>query len=150
MISLRVYVDTSVVGGCFDEDFADESRALFEMARRGDAAILVSDLLIEEVSRAPKRVQHVLTRLPAECVVRIERTEASFRLCQASLDASVVSRQSENDAHHVALATVARADLIVSWNFRHIVHYDKIRLFNAVNLREGYPMIDIRSPRELV
>jgi hypothetical protein len=55
-----------------------------------------------------------------------------------------------DDAHHVAIATVARVDVIVSWNFRHIVHFDKIRGFNAVNFREGYPAMEIRSPKELV
>ena len=45
---------------------------------------------------------------------------------------------------------IAHADLIVSWNFRHIVHFDKIRGFNAVNLQEGYPLIDIRSPKEVI
>jgi hypothetical protein len=71
-------------------------------------------------------------------------------LCEAYLEAGVVTPQSSNDAHHVALATVARADVIVSWNFRHIVHLDRIRRFNAVNLRDGYPLIDIRSPKEIV
>ena len=56
----------------------------------------------------------------------------------------------EVDAQHIALATVCRADLVVSWNFKHIVHYEKIRGFNSVNLREGYGMVDIRSPREVV
>lgn len=56
MIRLRVYVDTSVVGGCLDEEFAEESRALLEMARRGDIVILASDLLLEELVRAPKAV----------------------------------------------------------------------------------------------
>jgi hypothetical protein len=71
-------------------------------------------------------------------------------LRDAYLAAGVVGAASENDAHHVALAAVARADLIVSWNFKHIVHVDKIRRFNAVNLIEGYGMIDIRSPLEVV
>ena len=150
MIRLRVYVDTSVVGGCLDEEFAGESRALLEMARRGEIMILVSDLLFKELARAPKTVQQVLVDLPRECVEEIQQSDASQHLCQAYLDAGVVSPQSENDAHHVALSTVARADVIVSWNFKHIVHFDKIRLFNAVNLREGYPLIDIRSPKEMV
>lgn len=150
MIRLRVYVDTSVVGGCLDEEFAEESRALLQMARRGDTVILASDLLLEELARAPKAVQQVLVDLPRECVEDMQQSDASRRLCQAYLDAGVVSPQSESDAHHVALSTVGRADVIVSWNFKHIVHFDKIRLFNAVDLREGYPMIDIRSPKEMV
>ena len=55
-----------------------------------------------------------------------------------------------NDAHHVALASVAGADMIVSWNFRHIVHHEKIRAFNAVNLKEGYGILAIYSPLEVV
>ena len=68
----------------------------------------------------------------------------------AYVGAQVVGPSSRNDAHHVALATLARADLIVSWNFKHIVHIDRIRRFNAVNLMEGHPTIEIRSPREVV
>ena len=66
------------------------------------------------------------------------------------LAAGVVGPASVDDAHHVALATIAHADLIVSWNFKHIVHFEKIRGFNAVNLREGYQTIEIHSPKEVV
>lgn len=50
---------------------------------------------------------------------------------------------------HIALATVADVDLLVSWNFKHIVRFDKIRLFNAVNLEQGYKPLAIHSPREV-
>lgn len=149
-MKLRVYTDTSVVGGCLDEEFAPESRALFDMARNGKIVLLVSELLIEELARAPKSVQQVLTDLPRDSIEQIASSDASRRLCKAYLDAGVVSAQSENDAHHVAMATVAAADVIVSWNFKHIVHFDKIRLFNAVNLKQGYAATDIRSPKEIV
>ena len=55
-----------------------------------------------------------------------------------------------DDAYHIAVATVNRLDVLVSWNFKHIVNYDKIKLFNSINLRLGYPMIEIRSPKEFV
>jgi len=132
-----------------DEEFEKESAALFDMARRGDAIILVSDLLIEELSRAPEGVRGILPGLPPECIEDIERSDESRRLQEAYLRANVLASQSENDAHHVALATIAGADVIASWNFKHIVHLDKIRLFNAVNLKEGYGLMDIRSPREI-
>ena len=76
--------------------------------------------------------------------------EESEWLRDAYLKARVVGPSHGKDAHHIALATVSRADLVASWNFKHIVHWDKIRGFNAVNLREGYPPIEIRSPREVV
>jgi predicted nucleic acid-binding protein len=150
MMRLRVYVDASVIGGCLDEEFASESLALLEMARRGEIVLLASDLLTEELARAPQEVQNALLGVRPESVEEIVRSDESRNLRQAYLDAGVLPSQSSNDAHHVALATVARADVLVSWNFRHIVHLDKIRLFNAVNLREGYPLIDIRSPKEIV
>ena len=51
---------------------------------------------------------------------------------------------------HIALATVADVDVVVSWNFRHVVRFEKIRrIFNAVNLELGYKPIQIYSPREV-
>jgi len=55
-----------------------------------------------------------------------------------------------NDMLHIALATIAEVDVLVSWNFRHIVRLDKILLFNAVNLEQGYKPLTIFSPREVV
>lgn len=71
-------------------------------------------------------------------------------LRDAYLAAKVVGPRWSDDAAHVATATVARADLIVSWNFRHLVKWEKIRKFNAVNLAMGYPVMTILSPREVI
>jgi predicted nucleic acid-binding protein len=146
----RVYVDTSVIGGCLDEEFASESRALLEMAENGKIMLLLSELLVRELEDAPPEVRAVLTRLAPDTVERLFINEESERLLAAYLRAKVVGSQHANDAHHVAIATVARADVILSWNFKHIVHWDRIRMFNAVNLREGYPIAEIRSPKEFV
>lgn len=54
-----------------------------------------------------------------------------------------------NDMLHIAIATVSNADVVASWNFRHIVRFDKIQLFNAVNIESGYKPIAIHSPREI-
>jgi len=146
----RIYIDTSVVGGCFDKEFAQESESLFTMAKNGEIIFLISDLLIEELELAPPEIQNKLTSLPLGCFETFTRSGETEKLRNAYLEANVVSSLHINDAHHVAIATVAQANLIVSWNFKHIVHFDKIRNFNAVNLREGYPLIDIRSPREVI
>ena len=112
--------------------------------------LLVSDLLLEELSRAPREVQGILDAVPEDCTEHIESSEESARLREAYLAAGIVGPAREDDAHHIALATVSRADLVVSWNFKHIVHVEKIRLFNAINLMQGYGLIDIRSPLEVV
>lgn len=147
---LRVYVDTSVIGGCVDDQFVEESRSLMEMAQQGRVTLVVSELLARELDDAPPAVRAVLAQLSEDAVERVEMSEESERLSRAYLQAGVVGEQHANDAHHVALATIARVDAMVSWNFRHIVHLDRIRMFNSVNLREGYPVIEIRSPREVV
>lgn len=147
---LRIYIDTSVVGGCHDEEFARESRALLRMAQSGDIKLLVSELLIAELDKAPSKIRDVLAALPGDSIEAIEVSVEAEELQAAYMAAEVVGAKHQNDALHVALATVARADLIVSWNFKHIVHFDKIRGFNAVNLRECYLPIEIRSPMEVV
>ena len=146
----RIYLDTSVIGGCLDKEFADDSVALLAMARRGNATLLVSDLMLEELAPAPALVRRVLTELPTDCAERLVSSAESRDLQRAYLAARVVGPARANDAHHVAIATLARGDVIASWNFKHIVHWGKIRAFNAVNLRLGLPSIDIRSPREIV
>jgi predicted nucleic acid-binding protein len=150
MKKLRVYIDTSVVGGCHDEEFQVESRMLMDMARRGSVVLLVSHVLFDELAAAPVKVQSVLTDLPTEALESVAPSEEAEELQRAYLKAKVVQPPHGNDALHVAVSTVAKADMIVSWNFKHIVHFEKIRGFNAVNLREGYLPIEIRSPKEVV
>ncbi|MDP6505311.1 MAG: PIN domain protein [Planctomycetota bacterium] len=150
MKKFRIYVDTSVIGGCLDEEFEEESQALIEMVRDGEVVLLVSDLLVQELEESPSEVQDILLSLPPVHVERVVMDEESERLQQAYLKEKVVTPRHSNDAHHVSLATIATADLVLSWNFRHIVHFNKIRGFNAVNLREGYQPLEIRSPKEFV
>ena len=150
MKKLRIYIDTSVIGGCFDEEFEYESNLLVEMAKDGKVVLLVSDELVAEIQYAPQKVQDKLFALPPECFERLDTTDEAVELHNAYLNAKILGRASESDALHVANATVAKADMIVSWNFKHIVHYDKIRGFNSVNMREGYGTIAIYSPKEVV
>jgi len=121
-----------------------------EKVQKGDLILLISDLLIDELEYAPAAVTAPFESLPDECIERVFSTAETEFLRDQYLAAGVVGPDSAIDAHHVAVATVSRADLIVSWNFKHIVHVEKIRSFNVVNLREGYPPIDIRSPEEVV
>jgi predicted nucleic acid-binding protein len=149
-MKLRIYLDTSVIGGCFDEEFKIESNRLLQMAQEGEIIILLSDLLLQEVSRAPENIRTLMSSLPDKSTEMIVSTPEDVELRKAYMAADVVGPAAENDAHHVAIATIAKADVIVSWNFKHLVHWDKIRLYNAVNLREGYSMVEIRTPREMV
>src|SRR3972149_3330359 len=146
MKKLRIYLDTSVLGGCLNEEFADARLALIEMAQRGEVILLISILLVDELLRAPEEVTSFFDSLSVEYLERVQVTPEAESLRDRYVESEVVGEGSADDALHVAMATVANADLIVSWNFRHIVHFEKIRGFNAVNLLEGYQQIEIRSP----
>jgi len=150
MKAVRVYIDTSVVGGCLDEEFAAESQALMAMARRGEVTLIASSHLADELVDAPAEVKQVFAALPDECIARVMVTQEALSLRDQYLKAGILGPGSADDALHVAIATVAGADLIVSWNFRHIVHFEKIRQFNAINQFQGYGLLDIRSPKEVV
>lgn len=150
MPTMRVYCDTSVFGGCFDEEFSEASNKLFDLVREGAFRLVVSRTTTDELDRAPDRVQELVNRLPQGSVEFIERTPEIDSLCEAYLQADVVGPSSRNDAAHIAAASVARVDMIVSWNFKHIVHYDKIRGYHGVNLMKGYGTIPIYSPPEVI
>jgi predicted nucleic acid-binding protein len=149
MAATSTYCDTSVFGGVFDEEFEGASRAFFDLVRRGRFEILVSDISRAEISSAPKQVRELFDGL-LEYMRLVEADERILLLRDEYVSAGIVGRRSIDDAAHVAAATVAGADLIVSWNFRHMVHYEKIRLYNEVNARLRYGSIDIRSPLEVI
>ena len=144
-----VYADCSVFGGAEDDDFAEASHRFFDLVVEGRFLVLVSQLVIEEVERAPEKVRGVLAGLPAESVREVPIDGEVTELAQAYMDAGVLGGRHLADALHVAAATVARADLILSWNFRHLVNFDRVRKFNGVNALNGYQPIEIRSPLEV-
>jgi hypothetical protein len=146
---LRIYVDTSVFGGVLDEEFRAASRGLIKRAVRGEVRFLLSGLAVEELTNAPQGVKDAISSIPRQNMERVPVGAEARSLAAAYVTARVVPAASEGDALHVAAATVAGANLIVSWNFKHIVNYRRIQLFNSVNLAMGCPLIDIRSPLEL-
>ncbi len=146
---MLVYVDTSVFGGVFDVEFERASRAFFDRVREGVFEAVISALVLEELKLAPARVRAFFAELEP-LFVRVDTGEAAYDLQEAYLDAHVVSRKYETDALHVATATVRGCRVIVSWNFRHIVHFEKIPLYNGVNMARGFPPIAIHTPQEVI
>ena len=145
----RIYIDTSVIGGCFDEEFAPWSNGLMKDFRLGNFKPVVSEVVALEVIGAPKEVQETYAEVLSMEHEFLDTTAETAELADRYLQREILSSNYYDDAQHIALATVAEADVLTSWNFRHIVHFDKIRQFNAVNLELGYKPIEIRSPREL-
>ena len=145
----RVYLDTSVLGGCFEEKFAPWSNGLMDDFRAGRFIPILSDLLASEVIGAPETVRMIYAELETLSPDRIGLSEQAFKLLALYEARAVLGSKYQADMLHMALATVADADLLVSWNFKHIVRFDKIRLFNAANAEQGYKPLAVHSPREV-
>lgn len=146
---MRVYVDTSVYGGAFEPNGEAASRNVFEMAEQGRLVLLISPLLRREIAGAPPEVRELFEQMASQAEQARGQIEAEA-LMEAYLRAGIVTENYEADALHVALATVNHCDMIVSWNFRHIVNFRRIPLYNAVNVLQGYGHIAIYSPMELM
>ncbi len=146
----RVYIDTSVFGGFFDIEFKEYTKPFFDRIINNEFIIIYSSVTEEELMNAPDRVKELVRSLPANSYEYIEVTEETIELAMTYIKEEVVGKTSLDDCLHIALATINKADYLVSWNFKHIVNVDRIRGYNSVNLKLGYTTIDIRSPRELL
>lgn len=146
----KIYIDTSVVGGYFDEEFKEDTFAFFERFERGEIIFVVSDLLDLELTNAPPKVRNLLAEYSPDKFQRVEITEEAIKLADTYISENVVGKTSLIDCRHIALATINKVDVLSSWNFKHIVNLDKIKGYNSVNLKLGYHMIEIRSPKDLI
>lgn len=146
---LKVYVDTSVIGGCLNDEFSQWSCALFDEFKLGLKTAVIADITLQELESAPDEVKNILSPL-SDKIDYVSFTDEADKLAMAYVQEGVVTPKYLLDAQHIALASVSRIDVLVSWNFKHIVNLNRIRLYNAVNLKTGHPMIDIRTPREVL
>jgi predicted nucleic acid-binding protein len=146
---IRVYADTSVFGGAFDDEFRETSRAFFAQAGEGRFGLVTSVVVRQELAPAPENVRAFFD-VVTEGLAVVDLSVEAIELQRAYLAHGVVGTKRGPDALHIALATCAACPLVVSWNFRHHVHVDKIRMYCAANALMGYSAIDIRTPGEVV
>ena len=147
--TIKLYADTSVFGGPFDEEFSESSRLFFDQVRRGRFLLIVSAVVQAEIAPASRAARELFEEMLAYAEI-VEPADEALVLRQAYIDEGILPPASADDALHVALATVSECFAIVSWNFKHIVHFRKIPLYNAVNALHGYHAIGIFSPREVI
>jgi predicted nucleic acid-binding protein len=144
---LRIYADTSVFGGCFDKEFERPSRRFFEQVHRGRIILLFSEVVRLELFDAPPPVRAVLASIPVDAIESVALDVAALFLRDAYLAGGVVGPGAFDDASHVAIASAAEADAIVSWNFKDIVNLGRIAGYNRVNARLGYRGLTILTPQ---
>jgi predicted nucleic acid-binding protein len=149
MRRLKLYIDTSVIGGYFDPEFENESKALFKKFQEKEFDLVISDLTQSELTRAPKNVKDLINNLDLHSEI-VSISPEAISLAQEYINENVVGQTSMDDCLHIALATINKIDILVSWNFKHIVNIRRIRGYNAINILNGYPTLEIRSPKDII
>lgn len=145
-----LYLDTSVLGGYFDDEFSQPTRELWRQRDLGLFQFVISNVVRAEIEDAPENVRSLFLDTFREAGALIEFDEEMFDLFNAYLAQGVVTPQYAVDARHVAVCTVRRIDFLVSWNFKHLVNVTREKGFNSVNLMQGYDSVRIVSPLELI
>ncbi|MDR9414688.1 MAG: PIN domain-containing protein [Gracilimonas sp.] len=146
----RVYIDTSVIGGYFDREFAKWSKKLFKEIRLGNVIGVVSDITLDELAKAPKFVIENFNKLPKKHTEVILSDKECYKLADEYVTEGAVTNKYYEDALHIALAIIDNVNVLASWNFKHIVNLERIRKYNSVNLKNGYQILEIRTPREIL
>ena len=146
----RIYIDTSVVGGFFDNSFEHETKLFFKRLEDNEIIFVVSDLLREELKGAPSHVRSLLDNYPIDNFETVMLTDEAIELADKYIAENVVGRTSLDDCRHIALATINKVDVLASWNFKHIVNLTRIKGYNGVNLKNGYQTLEIRNPKDLI
>ena len=146
----RIYLDTSVFGGYFDDEFQEFTKPLFDRINAGEFIIMFSTILESELELAPEKVRILVQQIDEQFAEFIEETDDAIQLATKYLTEIVVGKTSFSDCLHIALASINMADILVSWNFKHIVNVRRIRSYNSINIKNGYKPLEIRSPRELL
>jgi hypothetical protein len=144
-----IYIDTSVIGGCFDQEFAEWSNRLIEDFRNNIYIPVLSDVTAAEVEEASENIVNKYTELIGLNSIFLEIDEKTIQLAEEYQNRKILTKNFFDDGLHIAIATINNIDILVSWNFKHIVHFDKIRLFNSINTELGYKPLGIFSPREV-
>ena len=142
------YTDTSVFGGVFDSEFSDPSRDFFDQMVRGVIGVAISPIVIDELRKAPDDVIAFFEKLRPQILI-LDIDADIYELRDAYIAAEIVGDRWRADALHVAAATVGRCQGIVSWNFKHIVNYRRIPMYNGINMTRGYGQIAIHTPSEI-
>ena len=146
----RFYFDTSVFGGVYDIEFEEETLQLFERVKLGKIVCVYSDLTETELIKAPENVKMYFNELPKENIERVIVNGEIIELATKYLEEKVVGKTSFDDCLHIATATLNKVDMLVSWNFKHIVNIYRIRGYNSINIKMNYSSLEIRSPKEIL
>ena len=151
---LKIYLDTSVLGGIFDIEDSQRMKIVqqcLKKIKRGDFEVFISRLTIQELMDAPLEIKEKLIKIVEDIQPKIlEETEESLEIAEAYINEGIIPEKFRDDARHIAIVSFYEIDFLVSWNYHHMVNIKVKKLVNAINLRLGYKLIEIVPPEEVV
>jgi len=155
MVKMELYVDTSVFGFLFEEEFIEKRRItekFFKKVERGEIKVYISELVLLEIKRIP---ENGLKMAILELINRIEPEVLKFNQEIETLALDIIKmggipRKYIDDARHIAYAIFYEVDGIISWNMRHIVKLSTRRVVNAICALRGYKEIELLTPEEVI
>jgi len=146
----RVYVDSTAVGGKFNTRIAKQTKPFWDAVDRGEIVVIVSDMLEREVKnpKTPQRVKIFFDSLMQSQAIRVTAGKEVNELAGRYITEKVVDQSCFSDCVHVALATLSHADVLVSWNLKHMI--EQSEGYKNVNKTLGYPEIEILTPEKFM
>ena len=150
----KIYLETSVLNFIFADDAPDKKAdtiRLFEEISDGKYRPFTSIYVTEEIDNAPENKKRGMYGLITDHDVEVlQKTDEIKHLADAYVNEGIIPKRHSTDALHIAAATVNDLDIIVSWNFRHIVKRKTVIMTESVNLRNGYKKMEIYSPTQVI
>ena len=131
------------------KEFTEWTIPFFEQAKQGKFTIVLSDVTIGELEKAPELIRELPTKIPSEYLELVTITEEQLELADKYIQEGALTPKFHSDAQHITISSILKVDSLVSWNFKHMVNFFRIRQYNSVNLKFGYSTIDIRTPKEV-
>ncbi len=154
MKKTKLYLDTSVPSFLFADDSPEKreaTRLFWDVLKLGIYDVVISDILLTEISRCEKPLAQNLEDKLTELVLEIVSVnEDVYLLARKYIDEGITPQIYQDDALHIALATFNEADALISWNFKHMVKLKTIRGVNGVNRMLGFKELEILTPQSLI
>ncbi len=152
----KLYLETSIINFVYADDSPDKKEVTIEMfnlleKEEDSYSLYISRLILEEIGNAEgEKTRQLLEVIANRNFTILEMTEEAQKLGERYIKEGLIPRKYDDDAYHIAIATVHDMDVIVSWNFKHIVKMKTIEGVKWINESEGYRPIEIYSPWEVL
>lgn len=144
-----IYIDATVAHGKFEDEFSYWTNRFFEKCYSTGKVLYVSDVTEVDLIDAPAKVREAISAIPGKNLEKAPLNEEAIRLAEKYKNDDIVGTTEKTNCLHIAIATILKTDLYVSWNYKDLLNLEMIHGFNAVNLRNGYRQLEIRNPREV-